>query len=184
MNLTLIKDEYAVVSACQEIKSFGLIALDLEGKSLGQKEGEISLIQIALENGRVYLFDLAGCNKLHPYLKKILEDESIKKFMFDCRADSSALYYYLSTRLKGILDLQLQDVFSRNDSTEKSRRRLHGPLYWKSVEGNKDIYKDVIRINSFSNCLKEHNIATDDIKQYISQQMRLDTRFWMECLVT
>ena len=177
--ISLLSMESEIDAACDQIKQFKVIALDLEGRNLG-KAGDIGLLQIALENGSTFMFDLAGMEKISSSLKEILETESIKKIMFDCRQDSSALFYKLDTKLDGVADLQLKEILAREDSTDEARMRLHGALYFRSVEGSKELYNDVIRLNSFSKCLEEHGIGNVVLKNKVSASMKSDEHYWMK----
>lgn len=102
--------------------------VDLEGVDLG-KNGTICLMQIyVLPLKRTYLIDVhvlgaaafktkaaaASTPVSTPTLKDILESHNIPKCLFDCRADSNAMYYLYGISVQGIQDLQLMEYAIRD----------------------------------------------------------------------
>ncbi|EFA84207.1 3'-5' exonuclease domain-containing protein [Heterostelium album PN500] len=71
-----------------------VIAIDVEGLEMG-KQGEISLVQVGLMSGRVFLFDVLrlGQQLFDRGLRQILESNNILKIVHDCRRDSEILYH-------------------------------------------------------------------------------------------
>ncbi|KPA84750.1 hypothetical protein ABB37_01243 [Leptomonas pyrrhocoris] len=97
-----------------ELDSRMVIALDLEGRSLGRK-GSICIITLATYSA-VYIIDmvLLGARALNANsaLKAVLESNSITKLMFDCRADCDALFFLYRVRLRNVCDLQISSCFA------------------------------------------------------------------------
>jgi len=93
-----------------------LLAVDCEGNSLS-REGALTIITVATEE-KVYIFDVLKLGQLifRSGLGEILEDESRKKLMFDCRQDSDALWHQFKVKLSGVLDLQLLEVIYRREN--------------------------------------------------------------------
>jgi exonuclease 3'-5' domain-containing protein 1 len=102
-------------------KSFGSIYLDLEGINLS-RHGSISLIQIlapSCEQAFIVDIHILGMTAFDTIgsegksLKDALESRTIKKYLFDVRNDSDALYALFGVRLEGVVDVQLLELASR-----------------------------------------------------------------------
>ncbi|KAJ7373078.1 hypothetical protein OS493_014225 [Desmophyllum pertusum] len=93
-----------------------LLAVDCEGDSLS-REGALTIITVATEE-KVYIFDVLKLGQLifSSGLGEILEDNSRKKLMFDCRQDSDALWHQFKVKLSGVFDLQLLEVIYRREN--------------------------------------------------------------------
>ena len=85
------------------------------------REGALTIITVATEE-KVYIFDVQklGQATFSSGLGEILEDESRKKLMFDCRQDSDALWHQFKVKLSGVLDLQLLEVIYRRENPSAS----------------------------------------------------------------
>lgn len=75
--------------------------------------------------------------------------------------DYSALYHDHGVELHNVLDMQLADIVSRGLRGEQEAKRLE--RLWKylgrwEVEGKKERYRAVVKVNSMKDCLKEHGI--------------------------
>jgi exonuclease 3'-5' domain-containing protein 1 len=102
-------------------KSFGSIYMDLEGINLS-RHGSISLIQIlapSCEQAFIVDIHILGMTAFDTIgsegksLKDALESKTIKKYLFDVRNDSDALYALFGVRLEGVVDVQLLELASR-----------------------------------------------------------------------
>ena len=102
-------------------KSCGSIYMDLEGVNLS-RHGSISLIQILVPScEQAFIVDIHTLGKTAfdtlgsegKSLKDALESETIKKYLFDVRNDSDALYALFGVRLVGVVDIQLQELATR-----------------------------------------------------------------------
>ena len=102
-------------------KSFGSIYMDLEGINLS-RHGSIALVQILVPSCEqafivdihilgMTAFDTTGSEGKS--LKDALESKAIKKYLFDVRNDSDALYALFGVRLDGVVDVQLLELASR-----------------------------------------------------------------------
>ena len=96
--------------------------VDLEGNNLS-RVGTLSLVTILVEpREKVYLIDVTtlgrdAFNDVGSHgrsLRNILESSEILKVFFDIRNDSDALYSLYDVRVRGIWDLQLMELASRN----------------------------------------------------------------------
>jgi hypothetical protein len=61
----------------------------------------------------------------------------------------------------------------RTDTPEEARKRLHGALYHRSVEGNPSLYEHVTRLSSLKYCLEQHNITGVEIKTNVKAKLNL-----------
>lgn len=90
-----------------------IIAIDCEGVLLS-KTGKLTVLQIGLVSGKVYIFDILkggtlmflGISDDQPGLKKVLESKHIIKILHDCRSDWDSLLYQYSVRLCSFIDTQ------------------------------------------------------------------------------
>ena len=121
----LVDSDTGLQDAISEIKQkiaerIALLAVDCEGNSLS-REGALTIITVATEE-KVYIFDVQklGQATFSSGLGEILEDESRKKLMFDCRQDSDALWHQFKVKLSGVLDLQLLEVIYRRENPSAS----------------------------------------------------------------
>ena len=121
----LVDSDTGLQDAISEIKQkiaerIALLAVDCEGNSLS-REGVLTIITVATEE-KVYIFDVQklGQATFSSGLGEILEDESRKKLMFDCRQDSDALWHQFKVKLSGVLDLQLREVIYRRENPSAS----------------------------------------------------------------
>lgn len=103
-NTILVTEEEECLEACEVIKKEKIIALDCEGFNLGR--GIISLIQIALINGKVYIFDIYELPRMISCgLKEIIESENILKVINHCRNDYINLKGQYNVNMKYIFDV-------------------------------------------------------------------------------
>ena len=75
--------------------------------------GKINFIQICVvETSSIFIFDMSEffIAYKHRALNPKFSDDSISKFMFDCRSDSDALYHQLNIKLSGMVHVQLYEI--------------------------------------------------------------------------
>ncbi|OQO12265.1 hypothetical protein B0A48_02906 [Cryoendolithus antarcticus] len=125
----------AVVEGAKRTGDNPDLSVNAEGRKLGC-DGTISMIQIFIGSlDHAYLVDVAtlgaaafttttAIDDEQVSLKSILEDSDREKVMFDCRGDAEALYALYGITLRGIHDIQLMDIITRNRG--KSRASLKG----------------------------------------------------------
>ena len=121
----LVDSDTGLQDAISDIKQkiaerIALLSVDCEGNSLS-REGALTIITVATEE-KVYIFDVQklGQATFSSGLGEILEGESHKKLMFDCRQDSDALWHQFKVKLSGVLDLQLLEVIYRRENPSAS----------------------------------------------------------------
>ncbi|KAN0055588.1 hypothetical protein ACTA71_008704 [Dictyostelium dimigraforme] len=150
--------------AIHEIKKEKLIGLDIEAIEMGKK-GDISLVQISIPSGRIFIFDiiLMGGNQT-PFkygLKEILESKKILKIVHDCRRDSEVLFHRYQVQLDHIYDVQIAHA-----------------LVQKKVQGNVPI-----RRYGFSELIdlytsRKYSEICVDIKFKVKKQFESDPTIW------
>jgi exonuclease 3'-5' domain-containing protein 1 len=108
--------------------------LDLEGTNLG-RHGTISIITALLQpQNTSHLIDILTLGEQaftsapqdggSQTLQSILESPSIKKILWDVRADADALFALYNVRLAGVFDLQLLEILARPQG--QSRKYVRG----------------------------------------------------------
>ena len=113
------------ISTCRqavaEISQHRLVSVDLEGVQLC-RSGEICILQVALPNNRVFLFDICSL-RADAFeaggLREMLSRPSPLKLMYDCRADADALFHQYRVRLDGVYDLQVAVVKTKMNLAQK-----------------------------------------------------------------
>lgn len=103
-----------------------IISVDCEGERLS-KDGRLTLIQIGLNDKRVFIFDIlkggslmfTGLSETKPGLKKVLESKNILKLIHDCRNDFDSMLYQYNVKMFGFIDTQevhfVYDLFFKKD---------------------------------------------------------------------
>jgi exonuclease 3'-5' domain-containing protein 1 len=113
------------ISTCRHavsvISNYSLVSVDLEGVQLC-RSGEICILQVAVPNNRVYLFDICAL-RADAFeaggLRDILTGPSPLKLMFDCRADADALFHQYHVQLDGVYDVQVAVVKAKMNLARK-----------------------------------------------------------------
>ena len=111
------------------------IYVDCEGNDLGCPGGKLGLVQVGVEKD-IYLIDVIKYEESIPELKKILEDETLVKVMWDARNDFSELWHGHKIHLQTVLDLQLLRIYIR----ESWRIGARG---WIKLEGMGRAFSDL-----------------------------------------
>ena len=140
-----VSSETKLAEAMSDLSRYERIAFDAEGVNLS-RSGQLTIAAFQgilntneeLVAAPIYLVDIQviGGNIAISSLRRILEDPSIVKVTFDCRADSDALYHQFGITLSGTFDLQVFDQAVRihqgelppnhNKYLKTGKRYLHG----------------------------------------------------------
>jgi exonuclease 3'-5' domain-containing protein 1 len=119
--ILLVDSIGACRSAVLEISKHSLISVDLEGVELC-RSGEICILQVAVPNHRVFLFDICAL-RADAFeaggLRGILSGPTPLKLMFDCRADADALFHQYRVQLDGVYDVQVAVVKAKMNLARK-----------------------------------------------------------------
>jgi exonuclease 3'-5' domain-containing protein 1 len=160
----LLCDAYNVLKeALLNIQTSSTLILDCEGVRLGRRGGSLSLITLrttAPSLAQTYLIDVVRLSR--PALQPIFDilcSHRVLKVTFDGRMDFSALYHGHGIELQRVLDLQLVDVASRNESQKKHLERLGKYLNRGEINANKRMYVDVHKLSGLAECVQEHSVA-------------------------
>ena len=168
----LSTDGPSLAEAISAVQSASVLALDCEGKDLGVESGALSLISLQAlepETSRAYLIDAINLTKdqLIPIFD-IIQSSSVTKIVFDGRMDSSELYHGWNVSLRGVLDLQLADVESRRlrgEDEDDQLSRLSPYLHRREIFGQPNSYSTVHKLCGLEQCIEEHKIITDELKE-------------------
>ena len=124
---------YSIVNCYQSIRdfvnlvqnsNFSEYSVDLEGQL--HRDGHIDYITIYIpKEDLTFIFD---CNELsHGQIKhalnRILNNDSIIKYVFDCRSDSDALYHLYDIMLLNVIDVQLYEIGYRKCKGKRNVER-------------------------------------------------------------
>ena len=101
-----------------------VLAVDGEFMGLNIRRDPLCLIQISSGNLDAHIIQLDRSNYNAPNLKKILNDDSIKKIFHYGRADIAHIKYYLKTDTKNILDTKIASKLARSYSDNHSLKTL------------------------------------------------------------
>lgn len=164
--------------------------VDLEGNNLS-RVGTLSLVTILVEPQRkVYLIDVTTLGKDAfvaegsdgRNLRNILESSKIIKVLFDIRNDSDALYNLYDIHVRGIWDLQLMELASRNfpkrcvnglaKCIEKDSRIEYGErAEWRKIkEKGRDLF-DPSRGGSYA--VFDQRPLSSEVEEYCTQDVAL-----------
>ncbi len=101
-----------------------MIAIDIEGVDLN-KGGDISLLQIALNETKVFCFDILTLGKTvfsWIYLGQVLESDKIYKLCYDCRIDGDVLNEKFGIKMQRVYDLQVLYTFAFQSNEDPFKR--------------------------------------------------------------
>ncbi|KAG2497669.1 hypothetical protein HYH03_004408 [Edaphochlamys debaryana] len=125
--------------------SVGSLAIDCEGRNLGDPEGKLCLLQLAARCGgsaggggggggrgggavSIWLVDVEALGprafstrsrlRADVSLRALLQDPAVPKYLYDVRSDAAAMAREYGVRLRGVVDLQLADVAIRQAEGE------------------------------------------------------------------
>lgn len=121
------------VEIIKKLHTFDYITFDCEGVNLG-RTGELTVVSVSTieKNAIAFIFDIFVLGRDIFYgnqaetLKTLLEDPTITKISFDCRADSDALYHQFQVKLTGCLDLQIFHQGIQREENEYSASDYRG----------------------------------------------------------
>ena len=101
-----------------------LIAVDGEFMGLNVRRDPLCLIQISTGNSDAHIIQFNRENYDAPNLKKILQNEKIKKIFHFGRADLAHIKYYLKTDTVNVLDTKIASKLARSYSDSHSLKTL------------------------------------------------------------
>jgi ribonuclease D len=101
-----------------------LIAVDGEFMGLNVRRDPLCLIQISTGNSDAHIIQFNRENYDAPNLKKILQNEKIKKIFHFGRADLAHIKYYLKADTVNVLDTKIASKLARSYSDSHSLKTL------------------------------------------------------------
>jgi hypothetical protein len=104
-----------------------IIFLEFQGKGLGSKDGNLSLLQIGLTS-KTFIVDTIILDDDIPRLAPFLQNRNIRKIVWDGRLGYSELWHRYAIRLENVLDLQLVYLHERYDIIQRKSIPLSGKL--------------------------------------------------------
>lgn len=96
-----------------EIKRNDIFALNCTGSNLG-RTGEMRVMTISTQDCQTFVLDMKTLKDVPKELHSILQDQTIKKLMFNCRSSADSLYHNHRVNLSGIIDMQLIQYILEN----------------------------------------------------------------------
>jgi len=107
-----------------DVELGNLIAVDGEFMGLNVRRDPLCLIQISTGNSDAHIIQFNRENYDAPNLKKILQNEKIKKIFHFGRADLAHIKYYLKTDTVNVLDTKIASKLARSYSDSHSLKTL------------------------------------------------------------
>ena len=172
MNITIVKNSNDIIDFEEYTKlGFSEYAVDLEGDRLC-RHGKINFIQICVvSTSKIFIFNCSelSSGEIRRALHPIFSDNSISKFMFDCRSDVDALYHQLDLKLDGVVDVQLFEIAYRKCNGFYNQRFYSGlfkTLNEQSFEAGvssmdlkiKKKYSDQFKQDNYALNLNDHEV--------------------------
>ena len=160
---TLCTTPAAVTDAVAVLALSEYLVLDCEGKSIGTRDGALSIICIGTaRTEHVFAFDTLALTRTEPAMTPLLDllkSERVRKVVWDGRQDFLEILDNYGVCLGAVLDLQLAEVTSRvavRGESDKNRlqRLSSGYLSFRLVRENKEKLKDIHLVIGLQRCLE------------------------------
>ncbi|KNZ78887.1 hypothetical protein J132_09133 [Termitomyces sp. J132] len=145
LDYVLCDTELSISNAAAVLSSSSLLALDCEGRGLGETGFLIDTVRLKGE-------------RLRP-IYDILESTSIPKVVYDGRKDFSCLFHDRRVEIRNVIDLQLVDIKSREIRGENDADRLLrlGQVVPKwELARNSHLYRNVHKLCGMNRSAEEH----------------------------
>ncbi|KAG6888703.1 hypothetical protein C0995_006494 [Termitomyces sp. Mi166 len=164
LDYMLCDTDLAIRKAASVLGASTLLALDCEGRNLGDIGGKLSLISLRVirpaHSAQTFLIDTVRLKgeKLRP-IYDILESTSIRKVVYDDRKDFSCLFHDRRVEIRNVMDLQLADVKSREIRGENDAdriRRLGQMVPEWELSRNPHLYKNIHKLPGMKKSAEEH----------------------------
>jgi len=107
-----------------DVELGNLIAVDGEFMGLNVRRDPLCLIQISTGNSDAHIIQFNRENYDAPNLKKVLQNEKIKKIFHFGRADLAHIKYYLKADTVNVLDTKIASKLARSYSDSHSLKTL------------------------------------------------------------
>ncbi len=107
-----------------DLKLGNTIAVDGEFMGLNVRRDPLCLIQISSGKADAHIVQFDRKDYNSPNLKKLLQDDKVKKIFHYSRADLGHIKYYLDIDVKNILDTKIASKLARSYSDNHSLKTL------------------------------------------------------------
>ncbi|CAK1578508.1 unnamed protein product [Parnassius mnemosyne] len=180
--------------AIEDLVQYSYIALSTDGANMGRK-CKMPFVVLSTPQ-QIYIFDIQVM-QYHAFdagLKKILECETPKKIVHDCRKISDCLYHKHNVKLNSVFDTQVGDlIIARNKSSRLPTAvktlaeclNTYLGLKHNAIEEKLDIVQCTVR--PLSTNIKENlakNIAyLHRLSEMINDEMMLPFNRGIECYI-
>ncbi|KAG6894057.1 hypothetical protein C0992_007643 [Termitomyces sp. T32_za158] len=151
-------------NAVAALSSSSLLALDCEGRDLGETGGKLSLISIKsirpTDSTQAFLIDTVRLKgkRLRP-IYDILESTRVQKVVYDGRKDFSCLFHDRQVEIRNVIDLQLADIKSREVRGENDAdrvRRLGQVVPKWELSRKPHLYSNIHKLPGLKKSAEEH----------------------------
>jgi ribonuclease D len=102
----------------------GDIAIDTETMGLNHNRDRLCLIQIADQNGNIYLIQIEKDIKYAPFLASLLSNKNTQKIFHFARFDVAVIYKYLNIRVENIFCTKIASKLVRTYTDSHSLKEL------------------------------------------------------------
>ncbi|KAG6884243.1 hypothetical protein C0993_012835, partial [Termitomyces sp. T159_Od127] len=146
------------------LNTSSIVALDCEGRDLGEVGGKLSLISLRTIRpahcAQAFLIDTVRLKgeRLRP-IYDILESTHVRKVVYDGRKDFSCLFHDRHVEIRNVVDLQLADIKSReirgeNDADRVMRLGQVVPR-WELLR-KPHLYNNIHKLSGMAKSAEEH----------------------------
>lgn len=180
--------------AINDLNQYNYVAVSTDGANMGRK-CKMPFFVISTPQ-QIYIFDIQVL-QYHAFeagLKKILEDDTPKKIVHDCRKLSDCLYHKHNVKLKSVFDTQVGDLIISKNKTGRLPNNVkslseclnnHLGLKHNTVQEKLDIVKCTERplANSIKEVLAKNICYLHRLSEMINDEMMLPFVRGVECFV-
>ncbi|KAH8102260.1 ribonuclease H-like domain-containing protein [Cristinia sonorae] len=115
---TFVQNYNQLPKVISRLSSSSHILIDCEGQNIGTPTGILSLISVGTADSKdIFVIDVLRVrDRTHPQVQRflrLLEDPSVLKVIWDGRMDHVEIFMTFGVKIRGVLDLQVVEVMSR-----------------------------------------------------------------------
>lgn len=161
----------------KDIKFENEIAIDTEAMGLNTKRDRLCVVQIADENGNIYIIKFDHREPFHaPNLSVILQNKNIMKIFHFARFDIAIMKHYLNTEINNIYCTKIASRLARTYTDRHSLQELCGEFL--RIKLNKQQQSSDWGNNSLTD--RQYEYAASDVKHLIQIKNNLDAMLMRE----
>lgn len=164
LDFVLCDTGIAIQKAVAILSTSSILALDCEGRDLGDTGGKLSLISLRTirpaHSAQAFLIDTVRLRgeRLRP-IYDILESTRVRKVVYDGRKDFSCLFHDRRVEIRNVIDLQLVDIKSREMRGENHADRILrlGQVVPKwELSRKPHLYNNIHKLSGMNKSAEEH----------------------------